>query len=61
MDKTDGKADNKISASVWNLVAKSAGIAEIKNYITTENAEKILLDNFDTLLKKGNESIKSKM
>ena len=61
LDKTDGKTDNKISASIWNSeVAKVLGTTKIKNYITTENAEKVLSDKWDILCKHWAESKKGR-
>ena len=47
LDAADGKVDGKIDKSIWNAYAKQVGGNQIKNYITTENAEKALARYFE--------------
>lgn len=60
LDSMDGE-NGKISANIWNerFNAKSKKGAEIRNYITTENAEKAIIRYFQKNISAGNGDIDS--
>ena len=54
LDAKDGKADNKIQASIWNEFAETAGGNKINNCILKENA----LKSIQSYLKRASEGTK---
>ena len=57
LDKMDGKADNKIQASIWNAFADKVGGKHIKNYIELNNAVK----SIKYYLRRGGEAVQKIM
>ena len=54
LDAKDGKADGKISASIWNEFADKVGGKHINEYITEQNAVK----SINAYIKRGGEIVK---
>lgn len=54
LDAKDGKADGKISASIWNDFADKVGGKHINEYITEQNAIK----SINAYIKRGGEIVK---
>ena len=57
MDKADGTEDGKIEANIWNQYVQTFKTNKIKNYITTDNANRIFNSYFEKTIGNNNDHL----